>query len=77
MGWKEVNEKLHRRSQSYFVPCDTEVELDLIREAVREEFPRLKAPAVRDAVLHCCEMLSAPRARHRFLDCLKRLLECP
>jgi hypothetical protein len=75
MGWDEVDEKLEKASQSYFVTCETEEELKLIAKTVKEAFPHLEESEIDLAIQHCCETLSSPRARHRFLDCLRRQLE--
>ena len=74
MGWRGVEERIGKAFSSYFVSCETREDERAIMEAIKEEFPEIDERKIEKGIKDCCESLSVPRARHRFLDCLRRVL---
>ena len=74
MGWNEVDDKMKKHKDSYFVSCEEQYERAAIKRIIKEEFPWLSDSAVDAAIESCCRTIPAPHPRDKFLACLKQKL---
>ena len=75
MGWNEVDKRLKQKMFSYFVSCTETWEMDLMREIIREEVPRLNESELLKAMMESCREIDPPRPRSEYLKHLRQKLE--
>ncbi len=66
MGWNEVDDKMKKKVDSYFVSCTEKYEIDYLKKVVKEEFPYNNDATIDQALKECCAEISAPRSRASF-----------
>ena len=74
MGWNEVDDKVKKKLDRSFVSCDEEYELNVIEDVIEEEFPKIPNEEIVKAISRCCNKVSAPRPRQKFIQCVKNIL---
>ena len=71
MGWNNLDDRLAKKSDSVFVSCEEQYELDRIKKAIKEEFPYFSDDRIDKAMKKCCVEVDVPRLRIEYLECLK------
>ena len=74
MGWNEIDNKLKQIVDRLYVSCDEDYELEKIRDLIRNEFPYISTEDIDNAISKCCNLVTAPRIRKKFIKCIKDIL---
>jgi hypothetical protein len=74
MSWDDVDNKHKKHTDSKFVACEEDYEINYIVKIIKEEFSWLSDVTIRSAIAQCCMSIKAPRPRDKFMECLKSKL---
>ncbi len=74
MSWAEIDNKILKRTDSYFVYFSDKLVMDFIKKVIKEEFPNINENSIDKAMSECCKAMITPIPRTRFLKCLKEKL---
>ena len=74
MGWEDIDNKLKRKIDSFFVSCEERYELEYLKKLILEEFSYFDELKVEQALKVCCKRVNPPRLRREYLKCLQNVL---
>ena len=72
--WSEYDNKKKKYEDRFFFSCEESWEVDYLVKTIRKAHPQFSEQLIRSAISHCCQTVSAPRPRDKFVTCVMNRL---
>ena len=70
-NWDDYdNKKIMDRRDSAFFACTEEWEVNYLVDKIRKHFPSHSKETIRIAIKSCCNTISSPHPRPKFVECV-------